>query len=75
MFYSIREKIVREIGAFARFSLPGPGVTRLPFSDENDRAIEYIIERLRSLGKRVYVDELEMSRVPPKMSFRPARLI
>jgi len=58
MFYSIREKIVREIGAFARFSLPGPGVTRLPFSDENDRAIEYIIERLRSLGKRVYVDEL-----------------
>jgi len=58
MFDSIREKIIREIEAFARFSLPGPGVTRLPFSDENDRAIEYISERLRSLGKRVYVDEL-----------------
>ncbi|HQQ55789.1 MAG TPA: M20/M25/M40 family metallo-hydrolase [Mesotoga sp.] len=58
MLDSIREKIIREIEAFARFSLSGPGVTRLPFSYENDGTIEYIRERLRSLGKGVYVDEL-----------------
>jgi len=49
-------KIEREIGAFARFSSTSEGVTRLPFSRENDLAIEYLKDRLYSIGKRVYVD-------------------
>lgn len=50
--------IAGEIDSFSRFSSTDEGVTRLPFSVENERAIEYIIGRLNELGKDVYVDEM-----------------
>ena len=50
--------IAGEIDSFSRYSATDEGVTRLPFSVENERVIEYMIGRLNELGKDVYVDEM-----------------
>jgi len=49
-------EIALDIEALAQLSSSKEGVTRLPFTLENDQAIEYLKKRLNSMGKQVYVD-------------------
>lgn len=50
------DAIFADLAALAEFSEPGPGVTRMAWSDEQRAADAWLSERLRELGMTVEVD-------------------
>ena len=55
---TLEKRTIEECDRFAQFSSTSTGVTRLPFSEQNDGALAYLVRRLRELGKDVYVDAM-----------------
>ncbi len=54
----ISTRAVQYFERLASISSSPIGVTRLPFSRENDQCIRYLQQSLNSLGKRVFIDSM-----------------
>jgi len=58
MLNQIKARAVHYFKRFAAISSSQIGVTRLPFSKENDQCIQYLQQSLNSLGKMVSIDSM-----------------
>ena len=53
----IGDEIMRRLDQLAECSLPGPGVTRLPFTDEHRRALDLLRGWMQAAGLAVHMDD------------------